>query len=156
MIHISIPSYKDIKIKSVVFDYNGTLATDGIVDIDIKNKLKVLQKKVDVYVLTADTYGNVAKNLADTKLKVHIISKENGTDDKANFVRKLGSSTCIAVGNGNNDSLMIKEAEIGICIIGDEGCSTKALFNSQIVFKSINDCLELLLNTNRLIATLRG
>ena len=156
MIYVSIPSYKDIKIKNVVFDYNGTLATDGIVDRDIKNKLEILQRKVDVYVLTADTYGNVAKNLADTKLKVQIISKENGTDDKVSFIRKLGSSACIAIGNGNNDKLMIKEAEIGICVIGDEGCSTNALINSQIVVKNINDCLELLLNTDRLIATLRG
>ena len=156
MIQIEIPSYKDIQIENVVFDYNGTLATDGIVDNNIKNKLEIIQKKVDVYVLTADTYGNVEKNLADTKLKVHIISKENGTDDKVNFIRKLGSSTCIAIGNGNNDKLMIKEAEIGICVIGDEGCSTKTLINSQIVVKNINDCVDLLLNTDRLIATLRG
>jgi len=156
MIEVKIPSYKDINIENVVFDYNGTIATDGIVDKKVKNKLVQLQNKVKVYVLTADTYGNVTNNLADTNLEVHIISKENGTEDKVNFIKKLGVSKCIAVGNGNNDFLMVREAEIGICIIGDEGCSTKTLINSQIATKNINDCLELLLNTNRLIATLRG
>lgn len=156
MIEISIPSFRDVKIKYVVFDYNGTLALDGVVRKEIKLKLAELMKLVDVYVLTADTYGNAKENLKDTQVKLHIISKENGVLDKVNFVKGLGTEFCIAVGNGNNDSKMIKEANIGICILGNEGCSTKTFQNSDVIVKSIDDCLDMLLNSNRLKATLRG
>ncbi|WP_427339342.1 HAD family hydrolase [Caloranaerobacter sp. DY30410] len=156
MIEVDIPSYKQLKIKYVIFDYNGTLAVDGIIRSEIKEKLKRLSEKVEVYVLTADTYGNVKENLKDVNVSLKIISQENGQIDKLNFVRKLGAEYCIAIGNGNNDMLMLKEAQIGICIIGDEGCFAETIKNSDIIIKNIDDCLELLLNPNRLKATLRG
>ena len=155
MLNINIPGYKNINIKYAVFDFNGTIATDGIIRDDIKRKLKQLQKNFEIYVLTADTYGNVETALKDMNIKVYIISKENGTVDKLNFIKKLGQNSCIAIGNGNNDCLMMKEAEIGICIVDEEGCSIKTFMNSDIVVKNINDCLDILLNPKRLIATLR-
>lgn len=155
MIKINIPGYKSMNIIYAVFDFNGTIAVDGIIRDDVKRKLINLQENLEIYILTADTYGNVEEAVKNMNLKVHIISKENGTMDKLNFVKKLGSNNCIAIGNGNNDHLMLKEAEIGICIVEDEGCSVKALINSDIVVKNINDCLDILLNPKRLIATLR-
>ncbi|KGG80723.1 haloacid dehalogenase [Caloranaerobacter azorensis H53214] len=156
MIEIDIPSYKQLKIKYVVFDYNGTLAVDGIISSATKQRLEKLSKKVKIYILTADTYGNVRENIKDVNVNFKIISQENGKIDKLNFIRELGAEHCIAVGNGNNDVLMLKEAQIGICIIGDEGCFTETIKNSDIIIKNINDCLDLLLNPNRLKATLRG
>lgn len=156
MIEVDIPSYKQLKIKYVIFDYNGTLAVDGIIRSEIKEKLEKLSEKVEVYVLTADTYGNVKENLRDVNINLEIISQENGKFDKLNFVKKLGVEYCIAIGNGNNDILMLKEAQIGIGIIGDEGCSVEAIKNSDIIVKNIDTCLDLLLNPNRLKATLRG
>jgi soluble P-type ATPase len=59
------------------------------------------------------------------------------------------------IGNGNNDSEMVKNAILGIAIIGDEGCATPTLLQSDISCTNIADALELLLNEKRLIATLR-
>jgi len=61
----------------------------------------------------------------------------------------------IAVGNGNNDSLMLKTAKIGVCILQEEGASSKALLNSDIVLKDIKDFFEIINKPKRLIATLR-
>ncbi|MTI49610.1 MAG: haloacid dehalogenase [Firmicutes bacterium] len=155
MIKIDIPSFKKIEIKYAVFDYNGTLAVDGKVTEEIRKYLDKLSDILEIYILTADTYGTVSNTFKDSKFKIHIISKENGSKDKLNFLQKLGARYCVAIGNGNNDSLMIKEAELGICILGSEGAGSKAIFNSDIILKDIKDCFESLLNINRLKATLR-
>ncbi|MTI68909.1 MAG: haloacid dehalogenase [Firmicutes bacterium] len=155
MLKLNIPSYKMIEIKNLIFDYNGTLAKDGLVKDITKNKLNKLSEKVNIYVLTADTFNNAKKNLKDTNVNLHIISKENGTNDKGDFIKELGNKDSIAIGNGNNDIEMIKNAELGICILGDEGCSTFTMINSDLVIKNIDDCLNLFINPKRLIATLR-
>ena len=61
----------------------------------------------------------------------------------------------IGVGNGNNDIDMLKNAELGIAIIGKEGCSVKSLLSADIVVNNIIDAINLLLNEKRMIATLR-
>ena len=152
---VKIPSYKNINIKYIIFDYNGTLAVDGVVKDEIKNKLVKLKDKFDIYVLTADTYGNAKKGLEGLDVNFHIISKENGTVDKVDFIKKLGQKSCIAFGNGSNDCLMVKEAEIGICILEQEGCSVNTLMNSDLVVKNIEDGINMILNPERLVATLR-
>ena len=61
----------------------------------------------------------------------------------------------VCIGNGRNDSLMLKEAALGICLIQAEGANVVSLLNADIACKSAKDALELLLNPKRLIATLR-
>jgi len=156
VIEVIIPSYKDIKLKHLVLDYNGTLAVGGIFKREIKEKINRLSQTLNIHVITADTFGNVLEQIRGIDVKLHIISEENGSSDKLKFIENLGSEYCVAVGNGVNDSLMVKSAEVGICILGDEGCSVKTLLNSDIVIKNIEDCIDMLLDTNRLKATLRG
>lgn len=155
MIEVNIPSFKKISIENVVFDYNGTLAVDGRLIDGIKERLIDISKIVNVYIITADTYGTVRENFKNIDIKVEIISKENGSIDKLNFVKKLGCGSTIAVGNGNNDELMLKESAVGVCILGEEGLATKALLASDIVLKNINDLFEMITNKKRIIAALR-
>ncbi|MBE0447689.1 MAG: HAD hydrolase family protein, partial [Actinobacteria bacterium] len=61
----------------------------------------------------------------------------------------------IAIGNGSNDVEMLKKAKLGIAVIGREGCACDALKAADIVMNSSADALDLLINSNRLIATLR-
>jgi len=155
MLKIKIPSYKEIEVENVVFDYNGTLALDGKPIEGIKEKLIEVSKMVNVYIITADTFGTVRESFRDIEVEVKIISKENGALDKLNFIKKLGSDKTIAVGNGNNDELMLKESVIGVCILGGEGLATRALLASDIVLKDIKDFFSMIVNTGRIIATLR-
>jgi soluble P-type ATPase len=49
----------------------------------------------------------------------------------------------VAIGNGNNDDLILKEAGLGIAILGDEGMSVSAMRNAELVVKNIPDALDL-------------
>ena len=86
-------------------------------------------------------------------MKLKILNSDNHTKEKEEFVKEL--KNVFAIGNGSNDSLMLKASEIGVCVIENEGASSKAIVNSDIVCKSIEDAFELLLKPKRIIATLR-
>jgi soluble P-type ATPase len=70
-----------------------------------------------------------------------------------NFIRGLNGSLCI--GNGANDASMFEEADLAITVAGREGCAASTLLKSDILIDNILDALDLLLNPNRMIATLR-
>jgi soluble P-type ATPase len=142
-----------IEIKNIVLDFNGTIAKDGKVYKEIKNKIVKLAKNFNIYVLTSDTHGNAAKELSDLPLKLQILTSDNHTKEKETFVKNL--KNVFAIGNGSNDSLMLNVADIGVCVINEEGASSKSILNADIICKSINDALDLVENPKRIIATLR-
>ena len=51
---------------------------------------------------------------------------------------------------------MVKEAALGIAVVGREGIATETLIAADIVCDNVLDALELLLNPKRIIATLRS
>jgi len=153
---IDIPNYKTLTLTNIVLDYNGTIAKDGELKEAVKPLLKQLTSLYMVHVITADTFGSVAEQMNSFDLSIKVLQTTNHTQEKQSYIKSIGSQNCVAIGNGNNDTSMIKEAEVGIALLGDEGCSTKTLQESDIVCKSIESALELFLNTKRLIATLRA
>jgi soluble P-type ATPase len=64
--------------------------------------------------------------------------------------------TVVAIGNGRNDWLMLREAALGIAVIQREGAASKAIRSADIVMTDIHAAFELLLKSQRLIATLRN
>ena len=86
---------------------------------------------------------------------VNVLQTDDHTAEKADYVKSLKKDTCIAIGNGNNDQEMLKNALLGIAVMGDEGCATATLLQSDISTTCIEDALALLVNEKRLIATLR-
>jgi soluble P-type ATPase len=74
---------------------------------------------------------------------------------KLEFLNTLNLGKTVALGNGNSDQLIMKEACLGIAVLGDEGISTLTMKNSDLVVKSISDALNLFLKPKRLISTLR-
>lgn len=152
---IDIPNYKTIKLLHIVLDYNGTIAKDGVLKDEVKKILPALSKQYRIHVITADTFGSVHAQVKDYDLSVKVLSSDDHTQEKADYISSLNQQNCAAIGNGNNDIKMLKRAELGIAIMGDEGCSSQCIMASDMVCKSIEDALELFLNTKRLIATLR-
>lgn len=156
MINVKIPGYKDIEIKNVVFDYNGTIAEDGVIPNEVREKIKELSKKeVNIFVVTADTYGTVAKECIGLPVKVEIFDKENASEDKKNIVKNLGEENTVTIGNGRNDAEMFKSSVVSIAIIGREGCFSKVLLEADIVVNDIVDAIDLLIKRDRMKATLR-
>jgi soluble P-type ATPase len=154
-IEINIPNYKKLALKNIVLDYNGTLAKDGKLKKSVKKLLPILSKKYALHIITADTFGSVQKEVADFDVKVKVLQSKDHTQEKAKYIKELGKSSCVAFGNGKNDSKMLKNAALGIAVIGDEGCAKETLLQSDIVCTSIKDALELFVEQKRLIATLR-
>lgn len=152
---IEIPNFKNIEILNIVCDYNGTIAKDGIVLPQVKALFQELSKQYKVFVITADTFGSVASQLEGFGVGIKILSSTDHTNEKAEFIKELGEENSIAIGNGNNDALMIKNAAIGIAVLGDEGCAKETLFSADVICKDSIDALELILQPKRLIATLR-
>lgn len=155
MKQIEIPNCKTLTLKHLVLDYNGTIAKDGQLKEEVKALLSKLCKNYSVHVITADTFGSVKSQMENFTLTVKVLQTNNHTAEKAAYIDTLDKETSIAIGNGNNDSEMLKNAILGIAIIGDEGCATATLLQSDISCTNITDALELLLNEKRLIATLR-
>lgn len=144
-----------MEIENVVLDLNGTLATDGKIPTDVKKKINSLSGHAKVYVLTADTQGTATEEIREMKVELIKIEEKESKEGKFNFLKSLDLEKTVAVGNGNNDELILKEAALGIAILGDEGVSVTALKRADIMAKNISDALDLLLKPKRLIATLR-
>jgi len=152
---IEVPHFKNLKIENVLFDYNGTLATDGELKEETKGVLEEVCRHYRVYVITADTFGSVKEALKTFDLEVLILSGRDHTEEKAEYLQRLGADKTVAVGNGNNDAKMLEEAVLSMAIMGDEGCAKKTLLASDLVCKEIVHAMKLLLYPKRLIATLR-
>ncbi|AZO94730.1 HAD hydrolase family protein [Halocella sp. SP3-1] len=156
MLQFDIPGRKKYAISNLVLDYNGTIACDGKVLKQVKEKLAHLSKNLDIYILTADTFGTVRDEFIDSPVNIVIIDDNStGIEFKKEFIEKIGQEKTIAFGNGANDVEMLKNAELGILVIGVEGSATESLINSNLVINDIIDGLNLLLYPKRLIATLR-
>ncbi|MEO1814942.1 MAG: ATPase P [Acetobacterium sp.] len=155
MINLEIPGHEPITVAHVTFDYNGTLAVDGYLVAGLKERLVALAKLVEVHILTADTFGLVREQCGDLPVTIEIFAKDNISQKKKAFVEALGGATNIAIGNGNNDREMFAESRLAIVVMGTEGCCVPSLLAADIVVSSPLDALDLLLNTDRLVATLR-
>lgn len=155
MITVEINESETIEIESIVFDFNGTLAEDGLLNKEIKKRLEKLSEKVDIFILTADTFGKVKEQVEDIPCKLEIISKEQQDLAKLNFVEELGLNYTATVGNGRNDVEMVKYSVLGIGVLQSEGIAVDLIKSADIVCKSIEDVLDLFDKPLRLKATLR-
>lgn len=153
---IEIPGQGRLDIEHVVLDMNGTLALDGTVADGVAERLASLQGLVHVVVLTADTHGGAGRLRDTLGLETVVLAPGNEAEQKSQFLMNLGVEKTVAVGNGSNDRLMLKESAIGICVVGAEGASLPAVLAADIVCTDICDALDLLLRPRRLAATLRA
>ncbi|NLM05414.1 MAG: ATPase P [Tissierellia bacterium] len=156
MIEIKIPGRAEYKIENIVFDYNGTIAADGRINPSVREKLATLCKMAKVYVLTADTYGSAEKECQGLDLTLKTFPKDNAGDHKAEIVRGLGGMNTVCFGNGYNDVKMFQVGILSIAVLESEGMYAGLLNKADVLVRTIDDGLNLLLNTNAMVATLRA
>ena len=156
MIKIDIPGSRTIEAEHLVLDFNGTIAIDGRFIDGVLGLLVQVSANLKVHVLTADTFGTVQNELKGLPVCIKIIEPGQQIQQKLDYVNSLGSSHVIAIGNGKNDHLMLRESALSIGIIQAEGAYSQIIFDTQIICSSINDALSLLINPKRMIATLRN
>ena len=156
MITIVIPGYRRLELSHLVLDYNGTLAVDGVLLPGVADVVRTLALELTIHVITADTFGLAAANLARLPVSLTIAPPVGQDIAKRDYVASLGRGNVVAVGNGRNDRGMLAEAALGIAVVQREGASVETLRHASIVCMSIFDALELLRELRRLTATLRS
>ena len=152
---MDIPGWGTIDIENIVIDLNGTIATDGRVPREVKERINSLSDQAKIYVLTADTQGTANKEILGMDAELIKIPEEDSKQEKLDLLKTLNLEATVAIGNGSNDQLILKEAALGIAVLGDEGVSVSAIKSADIVVKNIQNALDVLLKPKRLIATLR-
>jgi P-type E1-E2 ATPase len=155
VIPIEAPGWGKRQVEHLVMDFNGTLALDGRVLPGVDDRMAMLSMRARIHICTADTFGSVAEETRHFELALKVLKSASQAQEKAEFVRRLGAMSVAAIGNGRNDYLMLKEASLGIAVIGPEGASPETVSAADVVCVDINDALDLLLTPARLAATLR-
>ncbi len=155
MLETDVPGFGLIHLEHLVSDFTGTLSVDGRLLPGVREQLNRIAESVRIHILTADTFGMAKAELQGIPCDVHILTGENHDVQKEEYVRELGPEKVVAFGNGNNDRNMLKIARVGIAVSEGEGCAVDAIMAADVHVTSAKRGLDLLLNTNRLKASLR-
>ena len=154
MISIQKTGEEPLEIESILIDFEGTLASDGRVHPKAKDKINLLSKRTKIYILAKGEEERVGETLRNVKAESIHFTEGEVSQQKSDFLRKLGASKAVAIGNGMDDASMMGEAGLAICVISKEGTSTEAMTNADVVVMNIIDALDFLLKPLRQKATL--
>ena len=155
MKEITVPGWGTVGLKNLVLDLNGTLTESGDFIPGVVDRLERLKGVgFNVYVLSGDTRG-VLQQTFDISQDIEAVVTSTA-EEKKRFVESIGSETTVCVGNGNIDVEMFKVARLSICTIQAEGAANKAIRYADIVVTNIRHALDILLDSGKLIATLRS
>lgn len=156
MIDLDIPGFGTFSLKHLVIDYNGTLALNGNLLPGAREVLAMLAPKLEIHIVTADTFGFAARNLAGMQVHLTILPADRQAEAKLDYIRRLNPESVVAIGNGRNDRKMLAAAAIGIFVVQKEGGSVRAFGRADVLATNVLEALELLRYPDRLVATLRS
>lgn len=154
-IHLDIPGRERFELEHLVLDLNGTVALDGEVLASVAERLAPLSASLAIHLVTADTRGQAADLSQRLGVRLFHVQAGDEAGQKRVLVERLGAQRVAAIGNGANDAGMLAAAALGIAVLGSEGLATAALQAADVVVGRIEDALDLLLQPQRLVATLR-
>lgn len=150
---ITIPGSDNLDIKTIILDLNGTLSVGGTVVKGVKDRIKTLKSIGYNIILFTGNTRNDADIIADS-LDIEWRTAKNA-NEKRDLALMLDADTCAAIGNGLIDYELMKVVKLGILTMQAEGIHVKTIQASDIVVPNINDALDLFIDHERLIATLR-
>ena len=152
-IRLERPGTVSLLLTHLLLDFNGTLALDGELLPGVAERILGISALLSVTVLTSDTFGTAAERLAGLPVEVRIV--RSGWDKKE-FVASLSGGGIVAIGNGRNDIDMLRNADLGIAVMGGEGLAMELVQVAALVVARVEDALDVLLSPRRLTATLRS
>jgi P-type E1-E2 ATPase len=154
VIRVDIPGRGVLELEHLVLDLNGTMALDGGVLAGVPERLVALSDRLHIHLVTADTQGRAAVIAGQLGVELILVKPGGEANQKRALVERFGAGRVVAIGNGANDAGMLQAAALGMAILGPEGVAVGALQAADVV-ASIQDALDLLLYSRRLVATLR-
>ena len=155
MIELNIPGRGTIELEHMVCDVNGTLAVDGNFLEGVSRGINALRDRLKIHLLTADTHQK--QSVIDFELNLKAIRIEPGNEaaQKSAYIKHLGPEKVVAIGQGANDTEMLQQAAIGICVLSPEGTALEALQAADLLVPDIRTAFELLEKPLRIVASLR-
>jgi P-type E1-E2 ATPase len=155
LIQIEVPGWSTCELRHLVLDPNGTVALDGEPIAGVDDRVAALSAHLAVHLVTADTHGQAEET--GQQLGGHLVRIEPRYEacQKQTLVERLGAGQVVPIGNGANDARMLSAAALGIAILGQEGLAVETLRAADVIVARIEDGLDLLLQPQRLVATLR-
>ena len=156
MIEIALPLREPLRLQYLIVDMNGTVALDGELLPGVRERLAALSQVLEIWLITADTQGTLARVAPTLPVKVRPMAPGLGGPQKAALLEALGAPQTAAIGNGANDAEMLGRAAVGIAVLGPEGLAAACVNAADVVAPNIEAALDLLLHPRRLVATLRS
>jgi len=156
MLSIDIPGYKKLTLHQVVINYNGTLAVDGKVKPEVSFLLNALSQHLFVHIVTSDEFNTAESELSGINGTLTILSEENLTIEKQKYLQQFNADETVMIGNGRDDRYALKDAALGIAVLAEEGMAIDVILAADLVSPSMLHALDLLLNPQRLVNTLRS
>lgn len=159
MIRIDIPGFGLREIERVVSDYSGTHSFAGVLRPAVRERLVRLAAKVEVHILSADTFGTAQRELGGLPLTLHLLQGEAHDEQKRAYALAQDPQHVAAFGNGNNDRLLLRTVRdaggLAIAVDNGEGCAVESILAANLFIHGAENALDLLLDENRCKATLR-
>lgn len=149
----NIPGQGELELKTVILDLNGTISVAGKVPEGVKERIGQLKTLGFKLVLFTGNTRNDADQLSEELGIEWKLAKSS--EDKQDLALELEPDHCVSIGNGLIDLELMKVVKLRVVTLQAEGVHVQTLLNSDIVVPNINDALDLLIDSQRLIATLR-
>jgi len=148
-----IPNREEFEIKTILLDLNGTLSVKGKIVKGVKKRLKKLEKlDYRIILITGNHRGNANKLAQKLGIDCAVC---NNAEEKEKEILSLEPETCASIGNSRIDIGTFKHAKVSVLTIEGEGIHIETLPFCDIIVKSINDALDLFIDKDSLIATMK-
>lgn len=142
-----------LELKTIILDLNGTLSVAGSVPLGVKDRLEqIKQLGFKIILFTGNTRGDADQLCSELGIEWKLTKT---AADKRKLALALDPETCASIGNGLIDLELMKTVKLRIVTLQAEGAHIQTLMNCDIVVPHINDALDLFIDEQRLIATLR-
>lgn len=150
----TIPGTGDVELTTIILDLNGTVTVGGKIVEGVHERIRKLKDLgFTIIFLTGNTRNN-ADELAK-ELGIEWIFADTAVEKKR-AAETFDVDTLVSIGNGHIDEQLMKLARLRIVTLQAEGVHVQTLLHSDIVVPHINDALDLFIDPQRLIATLRS
>jgi soluble P-type ATPase len=148
-----IPHVGTIEIDTIVLDLNGTLSVHGRMVEGAQKRIGMLKKLgFKIILFSGDQRGHAADLCKRLGIEFR---KAETSADKEKFFLGLDTDHTAAIGNARIDIGKFKHAKLSIATLQAEGIHVGILPHVDIIVPTINDALDLFLDPNALIATMR-
>lgn len=149
----AIPGVGDLDLNTIILDLNGTLSVGGRVPDGVRPRLERLRAKgFRIVFFTGNTRGDAEKLATELGIEWQLAKS---AEEKRDLALGMEPDTCVTIGNGRIDLELMKTVKLGIVTLQAEGVHTETLLAADVVVPTIEDALDLLIDPERLIATLR-